>query len=102
MMKTDYYVFIYLPGPNWLTNQPITKQPLAGHFQYMNRLEAEEKLVLGGGFTDNSGAMGMLLASGLKEAREIIENDPAIKEGIVIAQIHPYYVTVAGKIQKSG
>ncbi|WKZ38343.1 MAG: YciI family protein [Anaerolineales bacterium] len=101
-MKTNYYVFIYFPGPNWLTNQPIANQPLAGHFQYMTRLEAEEKLVLGGGFTDDSGAMGMLFVSDLEEAREIIENDPAIKEGIVTAQLHPYFVTVAGKIQKSG
>lgn len=101
-MNTNYYVFIYFPGPNWLANQPMVKQPLAGHFRYMNRLETEEKLVLGGGFTDDSGAMGILFVSGLEEAREIIENDPAVKEGIVTAQIHPYYVTVASKIQKSG
>ena len=101
-METNYYAFIYSPGPNWLTNQPITKQPLAGHFQYMSRLETEGKLILGGGFTDGSGAMGVLHVSSLEEAREIIENDPAVKEGIVTAQTHPYYVSVAGQIKKSG
>jgi uncharacterized protein YciI len=101
-METNYYAFIYTPGTNWLVNQPITKQPLAGHFQYMSRLEAEGKLILGGGFTDGSGAMGVLQVSSLEEACGIIENDPAVKEGIVIAQTHPWYVTVAGQIKRSG
>jgi uncharacterized protein len=101
-METNYYAFIHSPGPNWLTDQPITKQPLTGHFQYMSRLEAEGKLILGGGFTDGSGAMGVLQVSNLEEACEIIENDPAVKDGIVTAQIHPWYVTVVGQIKKSG
>lgn len=101
-METNYYAFIYSPGSNWLANRPILEQPLSGHFQYMSRLEAEGKLILGGGFTDGSGAMGVLQVSSLEEACEIIENDPAVKENVVTAQIHPWYVTVAGEIKKGG
>jgi len=101
-METDYYVFIHSPGPKWLPGQPITKQPLAGHFQYMTRLEAEGKLILGGGFMDDSGAMGVLRVSGLQEAEAIVRNDPAVREGVVSTQVHPWYVTVAYPVQKSG
>ena len=100
-METEYYVFIHTPGPNWLDGKPITEQPLAGHFQYMTHLESENKLVLGGGFTDGSGAMGVLRALSFAEASEIVQDDPAVKEDVVVAKVHPWYVTVAGQITKS-
>jgi len=100
-MNTNYYVFLHVPGPNWLIGKPILEQPLARHFQYMTQLESERKLVLGGGFLDGSGAMGVLQVSSLAEARAIVENDPAVKEGVVTTQVHPWYVTVANPVKKS-
>lgn len=101
-MKTEYYVFIHKPGPNWLSGKPVTEQPLSGHFQYMTQLETENKLILGGGFTDNTGAMGILRASSFVEAQQLAQDDPAVKEGIVVTELHPYYVTVVGNLEKSG
>lgn len=100
-METEYYVFLHSPGPNWLDGEPITAQPLAGHFEYMSQLEAEKKLVLGGGFTDNSGSMGVLQVSSLSVAQEIVDNDPAVKDSIVTAEVHAWYVTVAGQVKLS-
>jgi len=100
-MQTKYYVFLHVPGPNWLAGKPVTEQPLAGHFQYMSRLESEGKLVLGGGFLDGSGAMGVLTANSQSEADQIVANDPAVKEQIVKATVHPWYVTVVGRIEIS-
>jgi uncharacterized protein YciI len=100
-MQTKYYVFLHVPGPNWVAGKPITEQPLADHFQYMTQLESEQKLVLGGGFLDGSGAMGVLVADSQAEAESIIANDPAVREQIVTATIHPWYVTVAGSIETS-
>ena len=100
-MHTNYYVFLHVPGPNWLVGKPILEQPLAGHFQYMTQLESERKLVLGGGFLDGSGAMGVLVANSQAEAESIVKNDPAVREQIVTTTIHPWYVTVAGSIQPS-
>jgi len=101
-MQTKYYVFLHRPGPNWLTGKPIAEQPLAGHFQYMSQLESEQKLVLGGGFLDGSGAMGVVVANSQTEAESIVANDPAVCEQIVTATVHPWYVTVAGRIETSG
>jgi uncharacterized protein YciI len=100
-MRTKYYVFLYVPGPNWLADRPFTEQPLAGHFQHMSKLESEQKLVLGGGFLDGSGAMGVLVADSQTEAENLVAQDPAVRDQVVTATVHPWYVTVAGAIDKS-
>ncbi len=99
-MQTNYYAFIYSPGAGWLPGQPLSKQPLTAHFEYMSRFEAAGKLVLGGGFLDGRGALGVLQVSSLAEAQTIVENDPAVKSGLVMAEVHPWFVTVARPIQK--
>jgi uncharacterized protein YciI len=100
-MQTNYYVFLHVPGPNWLSGKPITEQPLGGHFQYMTQLEAQRILVLGGGFLDGSGAMGVLVADSLAEAESLVNNDPAVREQIVTTTVHPWFVTVGGSIERS-
>ncbi|MBK9748507.1 MAG: hypothetical protein IPO91_17270 [Chloroflexi bacterium] len=91
-----YYVFIYRPGPNWLPGKPINEQPLTGHFEYMSRLQAQGKLMIGGGFVDNSGAMGVFLAEDIEQARDIVFADPVVRDKIVTAEVHPWLVTVPG------
>lgn len=95
-MTTLYYVFIHKPGTNWLVGKPIGEQPLEGHFRYMEQLQVQGILVLGGGFLDGSGALGVLLAENLEQAHLFISNDPAIQEGIVTTEVHPWLVTVPG------
>ena len=100
-MHTDYFVFLHRPGPNWLEGKPITEQPLAQTFDYMDALETSGRLVLGGGFLDGAGAMGVLKVGNLGEAQSLIEKDPAVKTGIVLAEVHPWFVTVGGEVMIS-
>lgn len=100
-MDTNYYVFLHSPGPNWLPEKTVLDQPLDEHFAYMDQLQAAGTLVLGGGFLDGSGAMGVLLANSLTEAEQFVANDPAVKKKLVTASVHPWFVTVPGKIEKS-
>ncbi len=101
-MKTEFYVFIHRPGPKWVQGKSVKEQPLSGHFEYMTKLENDNKFVLGGGFIDNSGAMGVLRASNIAEAEEMVKSDPAVVDGIVETEVHPYFVTVVGNITTSG
>jgi len=43
-MQTKYYVFLHVPA-QLARRKLVTEQPLAGHFQYMSRLNPK-KLVL--------------------------------------------------------
>lgn len=101
-MKTEYYVFLHVPGPNWVKDKPIHEQPLDGHFAYMSHLVSEEKLVVGGGFLDGTGAMGVLRCASLEEATEIVRQDPAVRDEIVTSEVHAWFVTVPGTIRASG
>jgi uncharacterized protein YciI len=97
----QYFVFLHRPGPAWLEGKPITEQPLAEHFRYMDDLESSGQLVLGGGFLDSAGAMGVLKVGSLGEAQSLLERDPAVKNGIVVTEVHPWFVTVAGEVRIS-
>jgi hypothetical protein len=100
-METEYFVFLFSPGPNWLEEKPIEEQPLQGHFQYMTELENQGTLILGGGFLDGTGAMGVLKLGNLEEAEAIVKKDPVVTDGLVTATIHPWFVTVGGSVEKS-
>lgn len=100
-METEYFVFLHRPGPNWLDGKPITEQPLDEHFQYMNELEKAGKLSLGGGFLDSAGAMGVLRTESIGEAQSLVDHDPAVMNGIVTTEVHPWFVTVGGDIRKN-
>ena len=56
----DYFVFVYRPGPAWLPGRGILQQPLAEHFAYMEKLQQDGVLCVGGPFKDGAGALGIL------------------------------------------
>ncbi len=98
--RTEYFVFIYTPGRAWLKDKPITAQPLNEHFAYMAKLETAKTLMLGGPFKDSSGAIGIIQAPTLREAEEIIANDPAVKDGVVNAEVKRWHPAVVGCLEK--
>jgi hypothetical protein len=77
-----------------LKGKPVEEQPLDEHFAYMAQLEARGILVLGGGFLDGAGAMGVFKTETIDDARILAEEDPSVKAGIVTTEIHPWFVTV--------
>lgn len=97
-METNHFVFIHRPGPAWIEGAAVTEQPLEGHFAYMTELEAAGTLVLGGGFLDGAGAMGVLRCDSLGQAMDVALADPAVVDGVVTAEVHPWFVTVGGTI----
>jgi uncharacterized protein YciI len=94
----DYFVFIHRPGPAWRAGIPILEQPLDGHFGYMTELENSGVLVVGGGFGDGAGALGVIRANSVEEASAIVSRDPAVQDGVVTSEVHPFMVTVGGTV----
>ncbi|HKX37961.1 MAG TPA: YciI family protein [Burkholderiales bacterium] len=70
---------------------------VARHFAYLERLAAEGKVGLAGRTTeDDDRTIGLVLlsASSEEEAREIMANDPAVAQGVMRAELHPFRVAV--------
>lgn len=85
------YVVLYTPGPNWLPGQGVYNQPLEEHGHYMQRLYDQGKLLLGGPFIDDSGGMAVIEVAGEAEAQRAVADDPAVRDGIFSATIHPWH-----------
>jgi len=77
----------------------VLQQPLAGHFAYMEKLQQEGVLCLGGPFKDDAGALGIVQAADLGGASALIADDPAIRDEVFVAEVHPWHPAVPGVVE---
>lgn len=69
------YLFILSRTENFDPEQ------LPAHYEYMNRLKKENRLVMYGPFSDATGGASLILAGSLEEAKRIGQLDPLVKNG---------------------
>jgi uncharacterized protein len=84
------FLVIYRPGPAWLPGKPVTEQPLKEHGKYMLSLYISGSMKLAGPLTDNAGGAVLLDVADESEAKAIVAEDPAVKSGIFIYELHPW------------
>jgi uncharacterized protein YciI len=84
------YLVLYWPGPAWLTGKSVMEQPLKEHGRYMLSLYIKGSMKLAGPRTDNAGGAVLLEVSKEAEARAIVTNDPAVKSGVFVYEMHPW------------
>ena len=96
----EYFVVIYRPGPGWHEGKTIRQQPTAEHVGYMKELTQLQRLVLGGPFKDDAGAMTILECESLEAATQLVADDPAIQTQLFTAEIHPWDPAATGQVGK--
>lgn len=84
------FLVIYRPGPSWLPGKPVTEQPLKEHGKYMLSLYISGSMKLAGPLTDNAGGAVLLDVADESEAKRVVAEDPAVKAGIFIYELHPW------------
>ena len=87
--KATYLVF-YRPGPAWLTGKSVMEQPLKEHGKYMLSLYIKGSMKLAGPLTDNAGGAVLLEVSNEAQAKAIVADDPAVKSGVFVYEMHPW------------
>jgi len=96
------FLVIYRPGPAWLPGKPLAEQPLKDHGQYMLSLFTRGAMKLAGPFTDNAGGAVVLEVASDAEAKAIVTQDPAVKTGIFVYELHRWgLVTWEKYVKKS-
>ena len=88
-MKTTFLV-LYRPGPHWIAGKPIREQPPKEHGKYLLDLYARGALKSAGPFDDNTGAAIVVEGADRAEAESLVMGDPAVKNGIFVAELHPW------------
>ena len=84
------YLVLYRPGPGWLTGKSVMEQPLKEHGKYMLSLYIKGSMKLAGPLTDNAGGAVLLEVLNEAEAKAIVANDPAVKSGVFVYEMHPW------------
>ena len=84
------YLVLYRPGPAWLTGKSVMEQPLKEHGKYMLSLYIKGSMKLAGPLTDDAGGAVLLEVSNEAEAKAIVANDPAVKSGVFVYEMHPW------------
>ena len=67
------------------------------HFKYLKGLKEKGNLILAGktlSIDENTFGIVIVVVENKKEARYMMNNDPAVNEGIMTAQLYPYNVAL--------
>ena len=92
------YVLAFLKvGPNRNQDSMRTAQLMRKHLDNINRMADEGKLAVAGPFLDDGDIRGIYIfnVTTIEEARALTETDPAIKEGRLVMELHPWYGSAA-------
>jgi uncharacterized protein YciI len=106
------YTFVILKtGPNKIDDAEEVGRIFRGHLDNIGRLADENKLIIAGPLGKNENTYRGIFVLNVKtiaEAKELLQTDPAIKEGLLDADIYewygaaalPVYIDVQKKITK--
>jgi uncharacterized protein YciI len=101
MSTNEQFLYVLRPSRvEMLSDATAQEEEAVGrHLQYLQQ-QAAEGIVLMAGRTLDSGAdtMGLVVleAGSMDAARQIMEADPGVSEGVMTATLYPYRVAVTG------
>lgn len=87
-----YFLVLLKKGPNRNQDSVTVVQIQKGHLENINRLAAAGKLNVAGPFLDDTEMRGIFIfdTGSEQEVKSFCENDPAVKAGRLIYEIHPW------------
>ncbi|PKP03304.1 MAG: hypothetical protein CVU14_02090 [Bacteroidetes bacterium HGW-Bacteroidetes-9] len=88
-----YYMALLKRGPDRSHDSLTAAKIQEGHMAHIMQMARDKKLVLAGPFLDNGDLRGIFVfnVSSMEEALELTNEDPAVKSGRLIMEIHPWY-----------
>jgi len=96
--EESYFIVTYSTGENWDPNkEPHEQDHFNDHSSHLGDLRKSEKIKLGGRYGDKG--MIILIAKDEEEAKSLIFNDPAIKNKLFKAELHPFYHFYSGCVE---
>ncbi|MES2622205.1 MAG: YciI family protein [Bacteroidota bacterium] len=87
------YFFVMLKkGPNRDQDSIMAGKIQKGHIENINKLAASGKLNVAGPFLDEGDLRGIFIfdSGSEEEVRSFVDNDPAVKSGRLVYEIHPW------------
>ena len=87
-----YFFVILKKGPHRDQDSALSAKIQKGHIENINRLAAAGKLNVAGPFLDEGDMRGIFIfdSGSEEEVKGYVDNDPAIKAGRLVYEIHPW------------
>ena len=94
------YIYIIHPYRQELAFHPTPEEEtiLSEHFAYLQRAASEGIVLLAGPSLDGIFGVVILHAEDEGAAQHFMFNDPAVKGDLMMAELHPFRLSVVGKI----
>jgi uncharacterized protein YciI len=83
----SFFIVSFTPGPAWRQGADVFGQPLDDHVGYLNGLYAAGAVLIAGPLADGSGGLTILQCGSLEEASSLAAHDPAVRQGILAADV---------------
>ncbi|WP_462409904.1 YciI family protein [Neobacillus sp. Marseille-QA0830] len=92
----EQFVYLIKPTrPDFLETMTKEESEIMGHhFEYLQGLLDEGKLILAGPCLDGAFGIVVFQVESMEAAYKMMENDPSVLQGIMTAEIHPYRVSL--------
>ncbi len=100
MSIVEHYLYKIQPTrPQMLIEGPTSEEEaiLSGHFAYLKDLTEQGVVILAGRtLNTDASSFGIVIfrASSEDEARERMNDDPAVKQGVMRAELYPYRIAL--------
>ena len=94
-MRETRYVIFHAPGPRWLPGKSLLEQDgVQEHVNHFRQMQGNGRLFMGGPFLDGAGGGMMISEEGISEQEliEFAQADPAVKSGLLTAELRPWLV----------
>ena len=95
----SYFLVILKTGTNATTDQELIRESFRGHLDNINKLVSEEKMVVAGPLGSNDknyrGIFILNNIASVEEAKEVLQTDPAISNGLLDYEIFTWYGSAA-------
>jgi uncharacterized protein YciI len=96
-LSTFVYVLKLVRPESFGRMSPQEELVVDQHFEYLKKALKRGKLALAGRCVNGEFGIVIFRAESEKQANEFMKNDPAVKKGIMIAEIHPFRIALIEK-----
>jgi len=93
-MSTYIYVLNLIDHRKLGRMSPEEETVMSEHFERLKKALTDGRLIFAGPCLDGAFGIVVFRARSEEEAREFMENDPAVKHGIMTATLHPFRVSL--------
>ena len=99
LMK-QYFMCFLKKGPKRDQGPDEAAEIQQKHLAHLSALAASRKICLAGPFADDSGIQGVVIfsTSTYEEAVTLANDDPAVKAGRLVVEIHPFWAAVGAQL----